>query len=94
MVSVIHKMAYGVKHILELDIAGHNLVPYPDDTFIVSYPKSGNTWTRFLIANLLQSEPTFDAPGHGTIGPGRRWPNTKVLPRHAETASYQRSWAL
>jgi Sulfotransferase domain len=56
-VSVIHKMAYGFKHILELDIAGHNLVPYPDDTFIVSYPKSGNTWTRFLIANLLQSEP-------------------------------------
>jgi hypothetical protein len=57
MVSVIHKVAYGVKHILELDIAGHNLVAYPDDTFIVSYPKSGNTWTRFLIANLLHPEP-------------------------------------
>jgi hypothetical protein len=56
MVSVIHKVAYGVKHILELDIAGHNLVAYPDDTFIVSYPKSGNTWTRFLIANLLQPD--------------------------------------
>lgn len=23
-----------------------------DDTFIVSYPRSGNTWLRFLIANL------------------------------------------
>jgi Sulfotransferase domain len=56
MVSVIHKVAYGVKHILELDIAGRNLVAYPDDTFIVSYPKSGNTWTRFLIANLLQPD--------------------------------------
>lgn len=55
--SVIHKLTYGVKHVLGLDMAGHNLVPYPDDTFIVSYPKSGNTWTRFLIANLLHPEP-------------------------------------
>src|SRR5947207_10493042 len=25
----------------------------PDDVFIVSYSRSGNTWVRFLIANLL-----------------------------------------
>lgn len=28
----------------------------PDDTFIVSYPKSGNTWFRFLVANLIYLE--------------------------------------
>ncbi len=26
-----------------------------DDTFIVSYPKSGNTWVRFLLANLYST---------------------------------------
>jgi hypothetical protein len=26
------------------------------DTFIISYPKSGNTWIRFIIANMLSDE--------------------------------------
>ena len=29
---------------------------YSSDTFIVSYPKSGNTWLRFIIANMLTKE--------------------------------------
>jgi hypothetical protein len=29
---------------------------YPSDTFIVSYPRSGNTWTRFLIGNLIYQD--------------------------------------
>jgi len=45
-----------IKHALGTDVAGRNLAVYPDDTFIVSYPRSGNTWTRFLIANLLPPE--------------------------------------
>jgi Sulfotransferase domain len=53
-------MMYGIKFVLRYllgtDIADRNLAVYPDDTFIVSYPRSGNTWTRFLMANLLFPE--------------------------------------
>lgn len=29
---------------------------FKDDIFLVSFPKSGNTWLRFIIANLLSKE--------------------------------------
>src|SRR6201997_2026058 len=38
--------------------AGRSLTVFPDDIFLVSYPRSGNTWARFLIGNLVhQDEP-------------------------------------
>jgi Sulfotransferase domain len=53
-------MIYGiktvVKYILGTDRAERDFAVYPDDTFVVSYPRSGNTWTRFLIANLVYPE--------------------------------------
>jgi hypothetical protein len=33
--------------------AGRNLTVLPDDLFVVSYYRSGTTWSRFLVANLL-----------------------------------------
>lgn len=32
---------------------GRKLTVFPNDIFLVSYPKSGSTWIRFLISNLL-----------------------------------------
>lgn len=50
----------GGKRFLGLHRPGRNLDVYPDDIFLVSYPKSGNTWTRFLIANLVYAEKNPD----------------------------------
>ena len=53
---MIRYLVAGVKHAFGLHSPGHNLAVLPDDVFLVSYPKSGNTWARFLIANLLYPE--------------------------------------
>lgn len=45
-----------IKRALSLQQPGRALKVYSDDTFLVSYPKSGNTWLRFLVANLLFPE--------------------------------------
>ncbi len=49
------KLVWGAKWLLGLSRGGRNFGIYPDDAFLVSYPKSGNTWARFLLANLLYS---------------------------------------
>lgn len=35
---------------------GRNITVYEDDVYLVSYPKSGNTWLRFLLANLIYAK--------------------------------------
>ena len=34
----------------------HLSLVYDDDTYLVSYPRSGNTWIRYLIANIVSPE--------------------------------------
>ncbi|MFV0345655.1 MAG: sulfotransferase domain-containing protein [Bacteroidales bacterium] len=38
---------------------GRNISLRDDDVFLVSYPKSGGTWLRFLLANLLTNNITY-----------------------------------
>ncbi len=50
---MIQRLIRGTRRALGLHHPGRNLEVWPDDVFILSFPKSGNTWTRFLIANLV-----------------------------------------
>ena len=41
-------------------MAGRGATIFADDVYLVSYPRSGNTWTRFLLGNFLhQTAATF-----------------------------------
>lgn len=56
----IHKATRGVQRVGQVitgkQVAGRNLTVFDDDVFVVSYPRSGNTWTRFLIGNLINPD--------------------------------------
>jgi len=89
-----------IKYVLNKDVPGRSLHVYPDDTFVVSYPKSGNTWTRFLVANLLRPHepatflavdrliPAVDGQSRKYF---RRMPRPRVIKSHYPFhPSYQR----
>jgi hypothetical protein len=56
MNDVLVKILYAANYVLEKDISGRAFHVLPDDIFLVSYPKSGNTWTRFLLGNLMSPD--------------------------------------
>src|SRR5215472_10086604 len=78
-------MIYGIRRVIQYllgkDIAGRKLAVYPDDTFIVSYPRSGNTWTRFLIANLLHPDEPVTFANIETIIPDTSALSSRALKR-------------
>jgi sulfotransferase family protein len=58
--SIISRAIAAAKRSVGLYKPRRDLVIFPDDVFLVSYPKSGNTWSRFLVANLTHPEHPAD----------------------------------
>ena len=64
---------------------------FPDDVFLTSYPRSGNTWTRFLVGNLIYQDVGVSFLNVETLVPDmyktadwvlRRLPRPRVLKSH------------
>lgn len=64
---------------------------YPDDVFVASYPKSGNTWVRLLLTEVLAA-PEEQGDGwerHHRVVPDlyrhREWADNASRPRYMKT---------
>ncbi|MGA7220237.1 MAG: sulfotransferase domain-containing protein [Candidatus Sulfotelmatobacter sp.] len=57
---MINKIKAGLKLMAGKIPAGSDLQVFPDDAFLIAFPKSGNTWTRFLVGNLIYSDRKVD----------------------------------
>lgn len=52
----IDAVATSIRLLTGREAAGPGATVFPDDVYLTSYPRSGNTWTRFLLGNLLNPD--------------------------------------
>jgi hypothetical protein len=85
------ELIYSARVVLGTDIAGRTLHVWPDDVFLVSYPKCGSTWTRFLVANLIHPDKAVSFANIERVIPDihgqsrkalRRLPRPRILKSH------------
>ncbi len=74
-------LRYVARAVLGKNPAGRRLTVLSGDIFIVSYPRSGNTWARFLIGNLLHPETPITFANVESIVPEIYFPPNKQLLR-------------
>jgi hypothetical protein len=89
---MVKRLIAGAKYLLGLHPPGRRVEVFPDDIFLVSYPKSGNTWTRFLIANLVYPEQNPDFANINNLLPdveGMSKRDLKCVPRPRILKSHQ-----
>src|SRR5580704_4157963 len=88
---MMQRLIRGMQRALGLHHPGRNLEVWPDDVFILSFPKSGNTWTRFLIANLVYPETPVDFSNINRLTPDpealskrgmARMPRPRIIKSH------------
>jgi Sulfotransferase domain len=78
---MIQKIIRSTRRALGLHHPGRHLEVWPDDIFILSFPKSGNTWTRFLIANLAYPETPADFSNINRLTPDPEALSKRALAR-------------
>jgi hypothetical protein len=57
-----------------------------DNIFLVSYPKSGNTWVRFLIANLLKPESVEIINFHNVHSYCPEWESNQAINKNSNSS--------
>jgi sulfotransferase family protein len=78
---MIRHLIAGTKRAFGLHRPGRDLDVFPDDVFLVSYPKSGNTWTRFLVANLVYPDRNVDFSNINQLTPDPEAASKRQLAR-------------